>query len=101
MRQLLRLLCIAAIVAIGTGAAFAHEVLTHQKIGDAAVAYLQSLDPTKVLPNIDTFLRVGAVHEDDGPPLFTIPIFGTQPLRPIFHFSPALSILGASCSAID
>src|SRR4051794_5254292 len=95
MRQFLRVLSIAA---ISTVIAFAHEVLTHQKIGNVAVAYLQGLDPTRPsVPNIGTFLLEGAVREDDGP----FSSSNGRTLRPIFHFTPALGVVLPSCSSID
>jgi hypothetical protein len=104
MRRLLRLLYIAA---IGTVAAFAHEVLTHQNIGDVAVAYLQQVAPNNrpSLPSLQQLLRIGAVQEDNDP----LPNV-TQPDRIgrfYFHFLPALNFtaplisLGATCGSIN
>ncbi|MCA9324998.1 hypothetical protein KDA23_02955 [Candidatus Saccharibacteria bacterium] len=67
----------------------AHAVPTHQNITKAAVEYLQQLDDRAVcLSNLEQLLQVGTAAEDEG-------------TRPVFHFTPALSAAGSSCSSVD
>ena len=95
VRRLLRLMCIGS---IGTVIALSHETLTHQKIGNVAVTYLQGLGPTRPsLPNIGTSLLGGAVREDDGP----FSSSNGRTLRSIFHFTPALGVVLPSCNSVD
>ena len=86
MKHALRLLCISV---VGTSAVYAHEVLTHQKIGSVAVAYLQQSSPNRpVLPSLQQLLLIGAVQEDNDPlPGLPFPVVG----RYYFHFSPSLN----------
>jgi hypothetical protein len=101
MKYLLRLLCISF---IATAAVFAHEVLTHQNIGNVAVAYLQQSAPSRpVLPSLQQLLLIGAVQEDDDPlPGLPFPIIG----RYYFHFDPSLNFflpaiaISGSCTSI-
>jgi len=75
----------------------AHEIYTHKKISDAAVAYLLKLSadqtPQRPLPlgsmlALQSALEIGAEHEDDafGPNLLGYNPYG----RFFFHFTPAL-----------
>jgi hypothetical protein len=73
-------------------ALFAHEVVTHQRIGDAAVAYLyaayQNATPSRPLllgsvAQLQPRLQTGAVQEDNAGP------YG----RYLFHFTPAMDFL--------
>jgi hypothetical protein len=94
-------------LAAGTvGGALAHEVLTHQNIGNVAVAYLQQSPQYQnqnrpLLQSLQQLLPIGAVQED-AETLPNIP-FPTSELigRYYFHFSPRLnfSLPGIGVSA--
>ncbi|WP_395402142.1 hypothetical protein ACHMW6_28900 [Pseudoduganella sp. UC29_106] len=67
----------------------AHEVPTHANITRAAVNYLSQIDNRALCSSkINDLLQIGTAAEDDRK-------------RPIFHFTPALSIASASCSSIQ
>jgi hypothetical protein len=69
-------------------AAFSHAVPTHQNITASAVEYLKQIDSrTACSTNLNQLLQVGTAAEDEG-------------TRPVFHFTPALSASGSSCSSI-
>src|SRR6266853_387912 len=102
VKYLVRLFCISV---IGTASVFAHEVLTHQNIGNVAVAYLQQTAPSRpVLPSLQQLLLIGAVQEDNDPlPGLPFPIIG----RYYFHFNPSLNFsiptvsISGGCTSID
>ncbi len=97
----LRLLLMSA---FGTASAFSHEVGTHRRIGDLAVAYLQEdsqrvTPPRPLLPDLQASLHRGAGQEDLEPlpgapcpvPFQTFcPVIG----RYYFHFDPPLTSSG-------
>src|SRR6185437_1549043 len=102
MQQLLRLLCVSALF---VGTLFAHEVLTHQNIGNVAVAYLQQNAATRpLLPNLQQLLLIGAVQEDQDPlPGAAFPLG-----RYFFHFNPNLNLnllnlitLNGTCNSME
>src|SRR6266478_1499548 len=103
VKYAVQLFCISV---IGTAPVFAHEVLTHQNIGNVAVAYLQQSAPNRpLLPSLQQLLMIGAVQEDNDP----LPNVA-QPDRIgrfYFHFLPALNFtlpltsLGATCGSIN
>ena len=69
--------------------ALAHEVTTHENIGDAALAYLQAQYPNQPflgqsIGNARGLFRIGAVHEDTDD--MTLGFLG----RFFFHFTPSL-----------
>ena len=83
MKYAVRLFCISV---IGTASAFAHEVLTHQNIGNVAVAYLQQSAPSRpALPSLQQLLLIGAVQEDNDPlPGLPFPLLSRiRVIRPI------------------
>src|SRR6266571_1255000 len=102
VKHALRLLCISL---ISTAAVFAHEVLTHQNIGNVAVAYLQQSAPKRpVLQSLQQLLLIGAVQEDNDPlPGLPFPIIG----RYYFHFNPSLNFsiptvsISGGCTSIE
>jgi hypothetical protein len=99
---MVNLLRIIGVSAIGAASVLAHEVQTHQRIGDAAVTYLQQSPQylnRPVLANLESLLEKGAAQEDDDPlPLAPCPpvlqLFCPVVGRYYFHFSPALSFNG-------
>src|ERR1022692_2418010 len=101
-RIMVNLLRIIGVSAIGAASVLAHEVQTHQRIGDAAVTYLQQSPQylnRPVLANLESLLEKGAAQEDDDPlPLAPCPpvlqLFCPVVGRYYFHFSPALSFNG-------
>src|SRR6202035_4798444 len=94
MKNATRLLCLwtTAITVL-----FGHEAPTHQRIGDAAVAYLYAayLNATPARPLLlhslgvlQQKLEIGAAQEDMA--FIEVAGFVALPYRPLFHFSPAL-----------
>ena len=85
VKNALQLLCICL---IGTVNVFAHEVLTHQNIGNVAVAYLQqSSSKRPVLASLQQLLLIGAVQEDEDPLPVTFGGLVGNAYRYFFHFS--------------
>lgn len=88
------------IVVIAGGSALAHEVQTHQQIGDTAAAYLQQslqYQNRPQLPSLMPLLEFGAVQEDEDPlPGAPCPFSISKlcPGRFYFHFDPALNFTG-------
>jgi len=92
---------LAFLVLCANSDVFAHEIETHKRIGDAAVAYLQQIQQNQAKSGLSprplpldsikgllqTTLQYGAKHEDDAY-LWNV---GINPYgRFIFHFTPAL-----------
>lgn len=104
-----RYLSVLLICFIGSTTAFGHEVLTHQNIGNVAVAYLQQTDRNRQLPsNLQPLLLIGAVQEDNAALPQTLGGKIGNNYRYFFHFLPALNFaigvfgnVNATCGSIQ
>jgi hypothetical protein len=86
---MLRSVSFGAALVMAPLAVMAHAVPTHQNITEAAVEYLRKIDDRAVCAtNLNQLLQVGTAAED-------------RDVRPVFHFTPALSALSSTCSSIQ
>jgi hypothetical protein len=101
---------------IGIAIASAHEIATHQNIGNSAITYLQQIQPNRPLLTGIYRLYIGAAHEDDffpgssimgrfmfhfysASPTETNPFYFTRTIYPPPQIPPVVVSGGANCTS--